>query len=311
MSWPEYWLSASVLTMTSAPSLSAASRPAWKPAARPLLFVRRTMWSTPFARATSMVRSVEPSSMISHSTDVEARDLAREVGQRCRERRLLVEAGDLDDELHARAGRRGDGACREVDAVHSLAPSIPHGERDDHPAGPGPGPCCRPPQPASGRGRCWRSPCSRWARWSGSSSTRPIPNYDSYYSLLWGRELLHGIKPSFDGYRTPTEHPLAVAFGARALDRSATPPTGSWSAPRWRRSSCSPPGSTAWRAASFGTLVGLAAAALLCTRFDFPFLAARGYIDIPTWPSSCGPPRSRPSARAAAPSCSCCWPARG
>src|SRR6185295_18611555 len=33
--------------------------------------------------------------------------------------------------------------------------------------------------------------------------------------------------------------------------------------------------------ASFGTLVGLAAAALLCTRFDFPFLAARGYIDIP------------------------------
>ena len=39
------------------------------------------------------------------------------------------------------------------------------------------------------------------------------PNYDSYYSLLWGRELLHGVKPSFDGYRTPTEHPLAVAFG--------------------------------------------------------------------------------------------------
>jgi hypothetical protein len=33
--------------------------------------------------------------------------------------------------------------------------------------------------------------------------------------------------------------------------------------------------------ASFGTLVGLAAAALLCTRFDFPFLAARAYIDIP------------------------------
>ena len=41
------------------------------------------------------------------------------------------------------------------------------------------------------------------------------PNYDSYYSLLWGRELLHGVKPSFDGYRTPTEHPLAVAIGAQ------------------------------------------------------------------------------------------------
>ena len=33
--------------------------------------------------------------------DVEARDLAREVGERRRERLLLVEAGDLDDELHA------------------------------------------------------------------------------------------------------------------------------------------------------------------------------------------------------------------
>src|SRR6476469_6260682 len=40
------------------------------------------------------------------------------------------------------------------------------------------------------------------------------PNYDSYYSLLWGREVLHGHKPSFDVYRAPTEHPLAIAFGA-------------------------------------------------------------------------------------------------
>src|SRR5919199_4062249 len=68
MSAPEYWLSASVLTMTSAPSFRHASRPAWNPAASPLLFVSRTMWSTPCARATSTVRSVEPSSMMSHST---------------------------------------------------------------------------------------------------------------------------------------------------------------------------------------------------------------------------------------------------
>jgi hypothetical protein len=32
---------------------------------------------------------------------------------------------------------------------------------------------------------------------------------------------------------------------------------------------------------SFTMLVGLTAAAILCTRFDFPFLAARGYLDIP------------------------------
>ena len=68
MSSARYWLSASVLTMTSAPSFSAASRPAWKATARPLFCVNRTTWSTPWARATSTVRSVDPSSMISHST---------------------------------------------------------------------------------------------------------------------------------------------------------------------------------------------------------------------------------------------------
>ena len=48
------------------------------------------------------VSSVEPSSMISHSTLVEAVDLAGQVGERLRELICLVEAGDLDDELHRR-----------------------------------------------------------------------------------------------------------------------------------------------------------------------------------------------------------------
>src|SRR3954468_3741569 len=40
------------------------------------------------------------------------------------------------------------------------------------------------------------------------------PVYDSYYSLLWGRDLLHGTMPVFDGFRYPTEHPLAIGAGA-------------------------------------------------------------------------------------------------
>src|SRR4051812_41741951 len=40
------------------------------------------------------------------------------------------------------------------------------------------------------------------------------PVYDSYYSLLWGRDLLHGNPLVFDGFRYPTEHPLAIAAGA-------------------------------------------------------------------------------------------------
>src|SRR5215469_926791 len=40
------------------------------------------------------------------------------------------------------------------------------------------------------------------------------PTYDSFYALLWGRELLHGSLPHLTVYRPPTEHPLAIAFGA-------------------------------------------------------------------------------------------------
>jgi hypothetical protein len=106
------------------------------------------------------------------------------------------------------------------------------------------------------------------------------PNYDSYYSLLWGREILHGHLPSFDGYRTPTEHPLAVAFGAvlSLLGRS-----GDRVMVFFTEASfvvlCAGIYQLARRA--FTPLVGLAAAGILCTRFDFPFLAARAYIDIP------------------------------
>src|ERR1700722_8356544 len=40
------------------------------------------------------------------------------------------------------------------------------------------------------------------------------PTYDSFYALLWGRDLLHLHLPDFSVYRAPTEHPLAIAFGA-------------------------------------------------------------------------------------------------
>src|SRR5207245_6965802 len=39
------------------------------------------------------------------------------------------------------------------------------------------------------------------------------PTYDSFYALLWGRDLLHFHLPDFRVYRSPTEHPLAIAFG--------------------------------------------------------------------------------------------------
>ena len=106
------------------------------------------------------------------------------------------------------------------------------------------------------------------------------PNYDSYYALVWGREIVHGHLPSFEAYRAPTEHPLAVAFGAvlsllgQDADRVMVLIT-----------------LVAFVALAAGTyrlgrvcftpFVGAVAAFLVVTRFDFPSLAVRAYLDIP------------------------------
>lgn len=106
------------------------------------------------------------------------------------------------------------------------------------------------------------------------------PNYDSYYSLLWGRELVSLDTPSFVAYRAPTEHPLAIAFGAllaplgEGADRLMVGVTlGALVALI----------AGVYRLArlAFTPLVALVAAAIMMTRFDFPYLAVRAYIDIP------------------------------
>src|SRR5438093_7597381 len=106
------------------------------------------------------------------------------------------------------------------------------------------------------------------------------PNYDSYYALLWGREVVHLHLPSFDAYRAPTEHPLAIAFGAfmslfgEGADRLIVLITlfalVALAAGTYRLARL-----------CFTPFVGAIAAFLLLTRFDFPSLAIRAYIDIP------------------------------
>jgi hypothetical protein len=106
------------------------------------------------------------------------------------------------------------------------------------------------------------------------------PNYDSYYSLLWGRELLGLDALSFEAYRAPTEHPLAIAFGAllALLGDNADRVMVACTVLSFLALVA---GIYALGKTAFTPLVGAVAAALLVTRFDFPFLAARGYIDIP------------------------------
>jgi len=105
------------------------------------------------------------------------------------------------------------------------------------------------------------------------------PIYDSEYYLYWGRQILHGQTPSFTIYDAPTEHPLGVAFGTvlavfgnAALRLEVLAAIVSFlliGAGMYRLTRI-----------VFTPLVGAVAVALLLTRFNFEFLAARGYIDV-------------------------------
>jgi hypothetical protein len=106
------------------------------------------------------------------------------------------------------------------------------------------------------------------------------PNYDSYYSLLWGREVLDLTAPHFEGFRVPTEHPLAIVAGA-LLSLLGDAGDRVWVAMILASYLWLVAGVYRLGRVAFTPLVGAAAAGLLLTRFDFAFLAARGYIDIP------------------------------
>jgi hypothetical protein len=106
------------------------------------------------------------------------------------------------------------------------------------------------------------------------------PVYDSYYSLLWGRDLMHGHLPVFDGFRYPTEHPLGVAAGA-VLSLLGGVSDRIWVALILASLLALVAGVYRLGRLAATPLVGAIAAALLLTRFDYPFLAARGYVDIP------------------------------
>src|SRR5688572_3824173 len=106
------------------------------------------------------------------------------------------------------------------------------------------------------------------------------PNYDSYYSLLWGREILDFTTPGFEGFRVPTEHPLAIAAGA-VLSLFGEVGDRLWIALIFASFLWLVWGVYRLGQIAFTPLVGGIAAVLVLTRFDFGFLAARGYIDIP------------------------------
>jgi hypothetical protein len=106
------------------------------------------------------------------------------------------------------------------------------------------------------------------------------PNYDTYFHLVWGRELMHGMKPDFEAYAAPTEHPLFVALcavvgliGTDAERAIVVVCVLSLVALVW--------GTFRVGDACFGPWPGLLAAAFVGSSFAFLLYAARAYVDVP------------------------------
>ena len=106
------------------------------------------------------------------------------------------------------------------------------------------------------------------------------PNYDSYYHLVWGRELLDGMAPSFQAYQAPTQHPLflvvcaLVGLAGDPADRVLVALTAvalvllAWAVFRLTDT-------------IFGRWPALLAAFFTGSSFAFLLYAARAYVDIP------------------------------
>ncbi len=101
------------------------------------------------------------------------------------------------------------------------------------------------------------------------------PNYDTYFHLVWGRELRDGLAPSLTAYSAPTQHPLWIAVCAVvASDRGIVVlcvlslVALVWAAFRLGR-------------AVFGPWPALAGAAFTGGSFALLLFAVRGYLDVP------------------------------
>ena len=111
--------------------------------------------------------------------------------------------------------------------------------------------------------------------------TRTYPNYDSYYHLVWGRQLLDGLAPTFTAYAAPTQHPLYVALGAvlgavfgESADRALVLVC-------LLSHALLVLGTYRLGAEVFGRWSGALAALFVAASASFLLYAARGYVDAP------------------------------
>ena len=166
--------------------------------------------------------------------------------------------------------------------------------------------------PASDWARAGFARCCASAALAGFFVYPTYPTYDSYYALIWGRDILHLHLPVSRCTARPTEHPLAIAFGAAAVDlrpgrRPADDPRRDRLLRRARRRRC-----TASGGSPSGRSSGVVAAGLLLTPLRLRVPRRAGLPRLPL--HGAGRVGRGAGGRAAAPrgaGASCCSPPPG
>jgi hypothetical protein len=107
-----------------------------------------------------------------------------------------------------------------------------------------------------------------------------FPNYDTIYSLLWGRELAEGLGPDRGAALPPTPHPLAELFGL------VTAPLGGGAIGLTMVVAYLSLGLVGYLVYRLGALwfdrpIGAVAALIVLTRAPFLSNGLRAYIDLP------------------------------
>lgn len=107
------------------------------------------------------------------------------------------------------------------------------------------------------------------------------PDYDTTFSLIWGRDVAHGVDPNYDLPFRPAAHPLIVAFAAVA---SVLGEAGAADLVRWVvliGAGALVAGVFRLGQALFGTGVGVVAALILFTRTPVWSYSELAYVDVP------------------------------
>jgi len=118
---------------------------------------------------------------------------------------------------------------------------------------------------------------------------RGLVNYDTLYTLVWGRDLAHGHVPDVELALAPTPHPLATLIAALLSPLSSLEvgrihgEAGAAAAVGIAFLSLAAVGVVVFRlgAAWFNPAAGLLAAAVVLTRQPVLDFGARAYVDIP------------------------------